>query len=105
MRRNERSEPRDAIEPFGALPEPEEHLLHHLFGGAAVPEHALGEPEHRAGVPSIRLGERLRDVARDRDDEPDVVGIGERDSFRHTIVSSLPRRRMTPEASKRRGAP
>ena len=98
MSRNERSEPRDRSNRSGCS---QSRRNTSCTISSAVPRSqsiALAQPEHRARVAPIRLRERVRDVARDGDDEPDVVGVRVRDSLRHALVRHRPdswMRRMT----------
>ena len=82
------------LESLRLLPQAEEHLLHHLFGHRAVPQHPGAQREDRAGMTPVRFGERVAFVPGDRDDQPDVVGAGEPDLRTHTPYSSPTGSRM-----------
>ena len=51
------------VEPLRLVPQPQEHLLHDLLGLRLVAQQPLGEPEHRAGVAAVHLGQRVLLVA------------------------------------------
>ena len=78
------------VEPFRLFPEPEEHLLDRLFGDASFLQHSLREREDRARMTPVHLREGVRVVPGDGDDEPDVVGVRERESAGHLPGSSRP---------------
>jgi hypothetical protein len=47
------------VESFRVTPEPDEHLLHRLFGELPIDEHAAGQAEAGVAMPSIDLRERF----------------------------------------------
>ncbi len=57
------------VEPLRVVPQPQEHLLHHLLGQGLVGQQAPGQPEDGAGVAAVGLGQRLLAVAPDGDHE------------------------------------
>ena len=65
------------VEALGMVPEPEEDLLHHLFGLGLIRQDPLRQAEHGAGVSPVDLAERLLLEARQREHEARVGGCGE----------------------------
>ena len=50
--------PPGGVEGLGTLPDRQEHLLGHVLGGVAIPDHPGGEPEHVGAELVVEVGKR-----------------------------------------------
>ena len=63
------------VEPVGAVPEAQEHLLHDLLGQFLVAQQAAGERERRTGVAAVRLGQGVLPPASDGQHQRGVTEV------------------------------
>ena len=75
------------VEAVGDVPQPHEHLLHHLLRQCGVGQQPTGEREHGSGMAPVGLGERVLAPATDGHHEGGIAGRRQVE-FAHLTSSS-----------------